>query len=127
MRAALAALILIGCEGRLALRPVELELDGVSGQAETLVVGVESATAVPTCAELTPDRALALDVARRATWTRGQDEERTLFLDPVDDMTVRVWAVSRDAALRPLQIGCDTLAFEDVERPERRLVLRMQP
>lgn len=124
---AAASMALLGCEPRLALRPVELDLEGLSSQAQTLNVGVDLADSTPSCAELTPATALALSPLRRVTWTRGQDVGRTLELEAVDDMSVRIFAVSLDAAEQPLQIGCDTIDFEAVERPERRLVLRMVP
>lgn len=114
-----------GCDPRQVLRPVELDLQGLSASVEVLRVAVDRPE--PGCTGLTAPAALDREPFEQQTWTRGQTSERTLLLEPVPEMEVMIWAVGLDRESTPIQFGCDRFGFADVELPERTLVLRMQP
>ncbi|MEL6187058.1 MAG: hypothetical protein AAFU79_20725 [Myxococcota bacterium] len=128
-REAIATLFIVGaasaCDPRLVLRPVELDIQGLSASVQTLVVAVDSPD--PGCGGLSASTALDRQPLQQQTWTRGQMTDRSLEIEAVSEMEVMIWAVGRNSDDVPIQFGCDRFAFEDVEVPERTLVLRMQP
>lgn len=120
--------LLAGCgEARSIQRPIELDLVGLSGRAETLSVLLADPKTNPPCAGIDGPGALALEGLASAQWRRTSDAPRSLSLPPVDLDEVLVVAVAQEASGTPIQVGCALFAFADLERPEKTLQLRMAP
>lgn len=125
--AALGLLWAAACGGELALRPLEVEVVGLSSDAAALTVKLALPDRAPSCSGLDPAAAAAAPAEREATWTRDAAEPRTLTLEPVEAEAIRVIAVALDADAAPLQAGCLDVDFRAIERPEVEIILSAPP
>lgn len=119
--------ILSGCETNTVFRPIELELLGLSQSAERLRVALVNPDSSPACRGLDADTAANLPSPSQVEWLRGQSPSRTLTLAEVSWDRVRLVAVAFDGAGRAIQLGCDTYAYAELERPEQVVELQMVP
>lgn len=120
-----ALAVLVGCGPEPVLRPLELELDGLSGQAEVLTVKILDPEQAPGCGQIDASLALVLDAERTVTWRRSDGAPRELVLDGIGTRAIQIVAVATDAEGAPIQLGCAVYSFEALERPEQVLELEL--
>jgi hypothetical protein len=111
MRAGLLLAILCACGGELRLRPLSLDVQGLSGRAERLVVLLFPVSAGQTCANV---------------GLENVKSQRKFDLPAIEERGVTVIAYSEDAQGMPIQFGCTQIDYADIESPEASLRLSMR-
>lgn len=124
---AVLLILAASCGARLVLRPLELDLTGLSGQAQSLEVKLAEPRAAPPCDQLDPAGAASIEAEQSAVWQRGTDPGRTLIIDAFEGERVLVIAIARDRSGMPIQLGCKVFEYAELERPEQVIELTMQP
>ncbi len=108
-------------------RPLALDVQGLSGRAERLVVLVFPASSEQSCAGIDLDNVRSLDAPFSAEWVRSTDgSARHLELPAIEERSVTIIAYSEDAQGMPIQLGCTEVDFVDIESPEASLRLSMR-
>lgn len=121
----LGALLLFGC-GELILRSLDLSIEGLSGRAARLVIGVYPQSLSPGCRDLELDNVKALEPPVVYVWERGQPDRR-VTLEPVEEEGLMILVYSEDDQGAPIQFGCREIAYKDLETPEVQLQLSARP
>ena len=119
--------ILCACGGELRLRPLSLDVQGLSGRAERLVVLLFPVSTGQTCANIGLENVKSLVAPLSVTWTRSIDgDQRKFELPAIEERGVTVIAYSEDAQGMPIQFGCTQIDYADIESPEASLRLSMR-
>ncbi len=111
-----------GCGEDVVRRPLSIDVVGLSGLAETLVIQMFPGGS-PACSGVTAATVRNLDAPIRLVWTRADGGERRLAAPAVDDEVVTVTAHSEDGAGIVLQLGCQEVNYLDIESPEVEIAL----
>lgn len=118
-------LLALGCGDTLALRPVEIDLVGLSAQADQLTLLIAPPEDVGPCPQLDAARALAIPATRSWVWRRADDAPRTVTLEGLEEEALAFVAVAEDADGRLIQLACADWTFAELERPETTVDLHM--
>src|SRR5262245_23052916 len=106
-RAWLALALLCACGEDVRLRPLVLDVQGLSGRAERLVILLFPASTGQTCADVDLENVRSLDALFSAEWTRSTEgNERHFELPIIDERNVTIIAYSEDVQGMPIQFGC---------------------
>jgi hypothetical protein len=126
MRAWPLVALLFACGEDLRLRPLVLDVQGLSSRAERLVVMLFPSSTGQTCVglDLTNVETLAAPIV--AEWNRAEGTERSFELPAVEERSVTIVAYSQDAQGMPIQFGCTEIDYVDIESPEASLRLSMR-
>jgi hypothetical protein len=120
------ALVLLSCGEDVRLRPLVLDVQGLSSRAERLVVMLFPGTEEQTCVGLDLSNVNALSAPFMAEWVRAQGGERRFEFPSIEERAVTIVAYSEDAQGMPIQLGCTQIDFVDIESPEATLRLSMR-
>lgn len=127
MRAWPALAVLFACGGDVRLRPLALDVQGLSGRAERLVLLIFPESSGQTCSGVDLATVPGLEAPLRAEWTRSIDgDQRKFELPPIEERSITVIAYSEDAQGMPIQFGCTQIDYADIESPEASLRLSMR-
>lgn len=122
-----ALALLCACGGDVRLRPLALDVQGLSGRAERLVVLLFPASSGQTCAGVDLETVRSLEAPISVVWTRSVDGDMRKFeLPAVEERSLTVIAYSEDAQGMPIQFGCAQIDYADIESPEASLRLSMR-
>ena len=114
------------CGGSEVARPLEIEIDGLSARAQTLVLKVFEDGTGRRCQGVTLESAPALVSEHAAVWERSSEAERRLTLPKVEQEGITIIAYALDVGGRPIQFVCSALSYEDIgELALGVLVLRL--
>lgn len=108
----LAALVVAAC-GSEALRPLAIDVVGLSARAETFVLKLVPEGAL-TCATVGPSSVQAVEATYETRWRRAEDQARRASFPALEVERVTVVAYSEDGAGNVLQFACQELSFEDI-------------
>jgi len=125
VRRLLALALLAGCGGDRFFRPLEIEIDGLSARADTLVLKLFPAESGQTCTAVTMESARELSAPHEATWRRADGAERRFELPAIesDGITIIAYALMNDA---PIQFLCRELSFAEIaDLEDGRLILSL--
>ena len=117
-----AALTLAACGHDVVLRPLDLEIGGLSGRAQTLVVQIFPGSTSRTCEGLGLGNVKSLSAPYMASWSRDA-ADRQLAIPDVEDARITIVAHSEDASGTPIQFACAEIEYEDLESPEFQIQL----
>src|SRR5688572_4105738 len=126
MRAWLLVLPLLGCGEELRLRPLILDVQGLSSRAERLVVMLFPSSTGQSGVGVDLENVRSLSAPISAEWNRAEGSERSFEFPPIDERSVTVVAYSEDAQGMPIQFGCTEVEYVDIESPEATLRLSMR-
>jgi len=119
-----AVLSTAGCGEEALLRPMIVEVQGVSSQAERLVVKLASDASRPSCGQMDASAAQSLENALELVWLRSSGDERRLSAPTIDSENVTVIAYTEDTNGTLIQLGCLEVDYLDIESPEIEIELR---
>ena len=124
---ALALAFLVACGGDVRLRPLALDVQGLSGRAERLVLLIYPASSGQSCTGVDLSTVQSLVAPFSAVWTRSIDgDQRKFELPSIEERSITVIAYSEDAQGMPIQFGCTQIDYADIESPETSLRLSMR-
>lgn len=113
MRAwSLAAAALIAC-GSEALRPLAIDVLGLSARAETFVLKVVPDGTLA-CATVGPGTVKAVEAPYETRWVRSEDQPRRASFPALEVERITVVAHSEDSTGAVIQYACQELSFEDI-------------
>ena len=112
-----------GCGDDAVLRPLSIDIQGLSSRAQVLVVQLIPGPSAPTCAQVNATNVTSLNAPIRLVWSRSSDEERRLVAPDLAATRVTVVAHSEDAIGTLLQMGCRVVDYLDIESPEVEIPL----
>lgn len=119
-----ALLLGAGCGSQTVYRPVELNLVGLSGRAERLVVLMFPEEAGQTCVNVELGNVASLTSVFEVIWSRSESEDiRQLALPEVESFAVTLVAYAEDDGGTPIQFGCTTFDYTQIESPNVTLQL----
>lgn len=106
----------MACGGREAYRPVLVEINGLSGQVQRLVVQLIPESHGIACAAVSAETVAGLMGPHRVVWERGA--ERVLVLPSIDEPSATLTVSAEGADGRVLQWACKELTYFELEAPE---------
>jgi hypothetical protein len=112
----------VACGPEVVLRPLELEIGGLSSRAEVLVVQLYPGSAGRTCDGVGLGSVKGLTAPYMSSWNRSA-ADRKLVLPDVEEDRVTVIVYSEDATGAAIQFACTEIAYEDLESPEFQIQL----
>lgn len=116
-------LSLAACGPTVARRPLFLDIAGVSGDAEKLVVKLVDGEKDVACTAVTLETAPSVAADQELVWVRSSGAERVLSFDEVDLESFTLLVYTEDAQMVPIQLACQELTYADIEIPDRTIEL----
>ena len=123
MAVAVALFTGAGCGEDVLLRPLVVDVRGISALAERLVVGFIPGDSAPQCTQVTLETVADLNAPVRLVWERSADDNRMLETGGFDSENVTVIAHTEDDVGGVIQVGCLEVEYSDIESPEVLLIL----
>lgn len=108
----LAAWLLVAC-GSEILRPLEIDVLGLSARAEVFVLKVVPGGQID-CASVSLDSVRGIEAELVTRWVRSEGQARSAELPVVEEGAVTVIAHAEDAGGAVIQYACQRLSFEDI-------------
>lgn len=108
----LAGLALAAC-GTEILRPLAIDVLGLSARAESFVLKIVPGDQLP-CASVGIGSVGALEAPYQSRWVRSENQPRRANLPTLEVEVLTVIAYSEDAAGTTIQYACRQLSFEDI-------------
>lgn len=113
----------VGCGDDVILRPLSVDIQGLSSGAEVLIVQLIPGSQAPTCSQVSAANVTSFGAPIRLMWSRTEGGERRLAAPNVEADRVTVIAHSEDASGALLQLGCQEIDYLDIESPEVEIAL----
>ncbi len=108
----LALLALCAC-GSEILRPLEVDVLGLSARAEIFVIKVVVGSGL-TCDQVSRESVQSVETPYVSRWVRSEGQPRRANLPTIEDEAVTILAHSEDANGATLQFVCRELSFEEI-------------
>ena len=115
---------LAACGDETRLRPLSLDIQGLSSRASLMVIQLVPGSDAPACATVNAMNVNGLDAPIRLVWVRTDESEKMPLAAPdveTENLTVIVHA--EDAAGAVIQLGCREVNYLDLESPEVEILL----
>jgi hypothetical protein len=96
------------------VRPLAVELKGLSARATKLVLAAFPASSGKACKDISLQNAASLDPPFRSEWDRASAMERELMLPPIGEDGAAVYAYSVDMNGTTIQFVCYDVTFEGI-------------
>jgi hypothetical protein len=119
----IAAASLIGCGDRVIYRALDVEIDGLSAQAQTLVLKVFPASDNLHCTNIALSDVQMLMAPVSATWHRSAGTDHTLTVPGVKDPGATVVVYTEDSMGQAIQYACASVTYEMIE--ERTIMVML--
>jgi hypothetical protein len=121
------ALSLVACGDKFVYRPLEVDIDGVSSDAQKLILKAFPGSSGQTCAGVGLSTVEGLTTPYVSTWTRGVDADRKLSLPKINDATVTVVVYTENMDGTAIQFVCSSVSYPDIETGIITIRLNTQP
>lgn len=115
-----------GCGTSELIRPLPVEIEGLSARASVLVLKVFPADAFQSCQGIELSTAVGLSTPHEVRWQRASMADRVLEIPAINTERLTIVAYSLDANGAPMQFSCSELDFAGIgELPEGVLIITL--
>ncbi len=112
-----------GCGEDPALRPMSVDVQGLSALAERLVVVFVTGDDAPLCTQVSLDNVTTYIGEVELVWERASNADRFLEAGNFETDQLTVLAYTEDAGGAVIQVGCRQVDYLDIESPEVEVTL----
>lgn len=100
-----------------------LDVEGVSGLAERLVVMIFAGADDRLCADISMETVKDTPASRTNAWVRDEGAPRSFVFEDVDEAEMTLVVFTEDASGAPIQFACRRVVYADLESPVQTIEL----